>query len=300
MTAGLSASQSAIAIAATDSVHQTLASIARAFRDAGIEGVETDARFLVQGVLGLDAASLLRDPDRLVGACASQLEEAVRRRLAHEPVSRILGQRDFYGRSFKVTPDVLDPRADTETLVDLVLDIVRADERLQGAITIADIGVGSGAILVTLLAELPFARGIAIDVSRAALEVAVENARACGVDDRMTAVATRGLEGIAQPIDIIVSNPPYIVTSDIERLDASVRQFDPRLALDGGPDGLQIYREIARDISKIKRDFWIVLECGAGQAADVQNIFSQFSVHQTMTRTDLGGHSRVVALEIHC
>lgn len=300
MTAGRTANAAAITIAATDSVHKTLAAIAHALRAAGIEGAETDARYLVQGVLGVDAASLLRDPERLVGACAPQLLEAVRRRLAHEPVSRILGQRDFYGRTFKVTPDVLDPRADTETLVDLVLEIVGADERLQGAITIADIGVGSGAILVTLLAELPFARGIAIDVSPAALEVAVENARACGVDDRMTAVATRGLDGITQPIDIIVSNPPYIVTSDIERLDASVRQFDPRLALDGGPDGLQIYREIARDISKIQCDCWIVLEFGAGQAADVQKIFAQFSVHKTMTRIDLGGHSRVVALEIHC
>lgn len=300
MTADLPVGAGAIAISATDSVHLALSAIAHTLRAAGIEGAETDARYLVQGILGLDAVSLLRDPDRFVGACAPQLAEAVRRRLAHEPVSRILGQRYFYGRTFKVTPDVLDPRADTETLVDLVLDIVRGDERLQGAITIADIGVGSGAILVTLLAELPFARGIAIDVSPAALGVAVENARACGVDDRMTAVATRGLEGITQPIDVIVSNPPYIVTSDIERLDASVRRFDPHLALDGGPDGLQIYREIARDISKIQRDCWVVLEFGAGQATDVQSIFSQFSVHRTITRTDLGGHTRVVALEIHC
>lgn len=289
-----------IAISTTTSLRAAVSIIASALRSAGIDGAEKDARYLVQGVLGLDAAALVRDPDLPIGASATQLQQAVRRRLAHEPMSRILGRREFYGRTFKVTSDVLDPRADTETLVDLVLDIVRGEETLQGDITIADIGVGSGAILVTLLAALPNARGIAIDVSEAALAVAAENALSHGVADRMTTVTTRGLQGIIQPIDVIVSNPPYIPTADIERLDASVRRFDPHLALDGGSDGLQIYREIASDIKPLQRNCWVILEFGAGQVADVKGIFADFNVRRTITRADLGGHIRVVALEIHC
>lgn len=289
----------ATSIVVTDSVRQAMFAIASALRVAGIDDGEKDARYLVQGILGIDAADIVRDPDRRVGTLASQLEDAVRRRLAHEPVSRILGKRDFYGRTFKVTPDVLDPRADTETLIDLVLDIVRADPRLQGATTIADIGSGSGAIIVTLLAELPLANGIAIDVSSAALAVTTENAHTHGVAGRMTTVATRGLQCVTQPIDLIVSNPPYIVTREIDGLDLSVRQFDPRLALDGGIDGLAIFREISINISKLRRDCWAILEFGAGQEADVMQIFSALNVQRTVLRSDLGGHVRAVALEIH-
>lgn len=300
MTGDRTATGAAIAIAESDSVRDATSAIALALRSAGIDDAEKDARYLVQGILGIDATAFLRDRDRLVGTLAPQLEDAVRRRVAQEPVSRILGQRDFYGRTFRVTPDVLDPRADTETLVELVLDIVRAEPRLQRAITIADIGVGSGAILATLLAELPLAQGIAIDISSAALAVAAENAQACGVAERMTTVLTRGLDGVVQPIDIIVSNPPYIITAEIEHLDASVRQFDPWLALDGGPDGLQVYQEISTAISNLRRNCWVVLEFGAGQASEVQRIFSGLDVRQTIERSDLGGHVRAVALEIHC
>ena len=294
------AAAAANAIVATDSVRHATLVIGQALRLAGIDGAETDARFLVQGILGLDPAALVRNPDQPIGAGAAKLEDAFRRRLAREPVSRILGQREFYGRTFKVTPDVLDPRADTETLVDLVLDIVRGDPRFRDDITIADVGVGSGAIVVTLLAELAAAKGLAIDVSQAALNVAADNARAHGVFERMTCQCTRGLQGITQPVDIIVSNPPYIATTEINVLDNDVRLYDPRLALDGGQDGLQIYREIASDIRSLQRGCWVVLEFGVGQASDVKGIFSQLDVRRTVTRADLGGHDRVVALEIHC
>lgn len=299
MTGQPTARGAATAIAATDSVRQAISAISSALRAAGIDDGEKDARYIVQGILGLDAADIVRDPDRPVGAFATQLGDAVRRRLSDEPVSRILGKRDFYGRTFKVTPDVLDPRADTETLIDLVLDIVRAEPRLQRAITIADIGSGSGAIIVTLLAELPSAHGIAIDVSPAALAVTLENAHAHGVAGRMTTVASRGLQGITQPLDLVVSNPPYIVTHDIDGLDPSVRHFDPRLALDGGTDGLQIYREIAIDIKALSNICWVALEFGAGQDAEVMRIFSALDVQRTILRPDLGGHMRAVALEIH-
>jgi len=255
---------------------------------------------LVQGILEIDAAALLRDPDRAIGARAPQLEAAVLRRLGHEPVSRILGQREFYGRVFKVTPGVLDPRPDTETLIDLVLEIVGAEGRHDDALTVADIGCGSGAIIVTLLAALPRAAGVAIDVSPAALAVTRGNAATHGVADRLKTVETRGLCGINDHLDIIVSNPPYIPTGEITGLDAGVRDFDPMLALDGGVDGLQIYREIANNIRALQKPCWICLEIGAGQHDAVERIFEAIGAVARHRRIDLGGHIRAVALKIHC
>lgn len=293
------AENSGVRLLATDTVRDAQTAVVAALSFAGIEGAQADARFLVQGILGLTAGALLRDPDHALGEKAQALEDAVRRRLAHKPVSRILGARDFYGRTFKVTPDVLDPRADTETLVDLVIDTLRAEGRLHDALTIADIGVGSGAILLTLLAELPAAKGIGIDVSNAALAVTQANAETLGVSDRLRLIATRGLKGVAGAVDVIVSNPPYIPTDDIAGLATEVRAFDPHLALDGGHDGLQIYREIANDLRALDQSCWVFLEFGVGQCADVERIFGDFNIRQTERRADLGGHIRAVALEIH-
>lgn len=276
----------------------------RAFEAANISSPAIDARFLLQGVLGWDATIVLRDGERPVGDGAYALTLAAQRRLAHEPVARILGQREFYGRPFRVTPDVLDPRPDTETLIDLVLDVVRGEPRFANRLTFADIGVGSGAIIATLLAELPHATGIGTDVSPAALAIAAQNAATLGVADRLTLVETGILTGILTStrakIDIVVSNPPYIPSAEIAGLAVDVRAFDPHLALDGGLDGLDVYREIARDISALGRACWVCLELGAGQAADVEAIFAAIGGEVRLRRQDLGGHTRAVALEIHC
>lgn len=284
---------------AVDSMRHALTIMTAAFEAAGIQSASTDARFLLQGILKRDAASLIRDPDQVIGGLVHVLEAAALRRLRHEPVSRIIGTKQFYGRPFIVTPDVLDPRPDTECLVDLVLDILRAENRQPDALTIADIGTGSGAIIVTLLAELPKARGIATDVSAAALNVASKNAAGLGVLDRLTLVETSMLTGVNDQIDVIVSNPPYISTSEIAGLDVDVRDYDPHLALDGGPDGLNFYREIAREISNFDPACWIALEVGAGQAGDVEPIFIKAGCAARQRRTDLGGHIRAVALQIH-
>lgn len=299
MTRDTRAENAGVRLLATDTVRDAQTAVAAALSSAGIEGAQADARFLVQGILGLTAGALLRDPDFALGEKAQALDDAVRRRLAHEPVSRILGARDFYGRTFKVTPDVLDPRADTETLVDLVLDTLRAQGRLHDALTIADIGVGSGAILLTLLAELPAAQGVGIDVSPSALAVTQANAERLGVFDRLRLIATRGLNGVQEALDVIVANPPYIPTDEIAGLGAGVRAYDPHLALDGGADGLQIYREIANDVRALERSCWLFLEFGAGQCADVERVFGGFDVRHIERRADLGGHIRAVALEIH-
>ena len=289
-----------VSIAEGDTLKQTVAAVAAVLASAGIDTAQTDARHLVQGILNIDAAALLRDPGRAVGSNATDLQHAVFRRLGREPVARILGHREFYGRRFNVTPDVLDPRADTETLIDLVLEILRAEDRLNAPVTLADIGSGSGAIIVTLLAELPNATGIAIDVSPVALAVTRGNAEALGVSDRLKTYEGRGLCGINDHFDVIVSNPPYIPSGDISALDLEVRGFDPLLALDGGVDGLQIYRELANDIRGFLRYCWICLEIGAGQHNDVERIFGDVGAVPRFRRLDLGGHIRAVALEIHC
>lgn len=283
----------------SDTIRAALAAVTRAFEAANLPSSSVDARYLLQGILKCEAAALLRDPDRIMGGnAAAHLSAAANRRLAHEPVSRILGTREFYGRPFRVTPDVLDPRPDTETLVELVLDVVRADARFSKRVMIADIGVGSGAIIATLLAELPHATGIATDVSAAALDVARDNAAALGVGNRLTLVNTSGLSGITAPIDIVVSNPPYIPSPEIAGLALDVVNFDPPVALDGGPDGLQTYRKIAGDISALGLSCWLCLEFGAGQVDDVEAVFAGVGGIPQERRADLGGHVRAVALKI--
>ena len=280
-------------------VGDALAKMTRAFAAEGIESAPRDARILLQGLLGIDGTALLTRPEQLLGDAAECVGDAVRRRLAHEPVSRILGVREFYGREFIVTPDVLDPRPDTETVVDVALEIVRANNLQSEALQIADIGTGSGILIATLLMELPHARGVATDVSRAALAVAQKNAERLGVASRTSFIETRGLDGCAGPFDLIVSNPPYIAAGDIPGLEPEVRDYDPQLALDGGADGLDVYREIAEIARNPQRPMRLVLEIGAGQASDVTDIFISAGWRPLKQRKDLGGHVRVVAMEIH-
>ena len=283
----------------SDSLRHALTVMATAFEAAGLNSASLDARFLLHGILNCDAAALMRDPLQPIGENALALTAAARRRLRHEPVARILGRREFYGRPFLVTPDVLDPRADTECVVDLALEIVRAEFAPEGPVTIADIGVGSGAIIVTMLAELPNARGVATDVSAKALAVARENAAELGVMDRLTLIETRGLCGVKDQFNVIVSNPPYIATAEMAVLPFDVRDYDPQVALNGGPDGLAVYREIAKEISSFATSYWIVLEVSAGQAAAVEQIFAEVGAIARHRRKDLGGHVRAVALQIH-
>lgn len=289
-----------MALRPDQSIAAALAALTRMFTDAGLDTPQQDARFLLRGILKIDGAQLLSRSNLALGAeAAERINEAARRRLAREPVSRILGRREFYGRDFIVTPAVLDPRPDTEAVVELALDLVRSRGLAGKALSIADIGTGSGILIATLLAELPHARGLATDISAEALEVARRNAEALGVGDRARFVATSGLSGCGGDFDLVVSNPPYISTGEIAGLDRDVKDYDPRLALDGGDDGLHVYREIARYSSRLRRPSLIVLEVGATQAEPVEGIFSSFGARCLGHRRDLGGHIRAVALEIH-
>lgn len=273
--------------------------LTRRFRDSRVETPERDARLLVAAAAGLDPAYVLIEQRIVDDDVRGRIAAYGARRLGSEPVSRILGRRGFYGREFIVTPDTLDPRADTETVVEAALAIATREGWRQRPIRIVDVGTGTGAILLTLLAELPLASGLGTDISGAALAVARRNAQNLGLAERTAFMVTRSLEGVAGPFDLLVSNPPYIASSEIAGLAPEVRDHDPRLALDGGGDGLDIYREILGGVRDVVPDGWACLEFGAGQADAVVQIAADARLpvaRRSAVFRDLGGHERCVAL----
>lgn len=248
-----------------------------------------DTRLLLQHVAGLTHEEIVSSPSRETIA-GPDFRRLIARREAHEPVSRILGEREFYGRAFKVTGAVLDPRPETEILVEEALRLGTPDAR------VLDLGTGSGAIIITLLAEWPGATGVATDVSAEALGVARVNAGVLLGADRLRFIRGNWFDGVEGEFDLIVSNPPYIVHSDIEHLPADVRDFDPAIALDGGPDGLAAYRAIARaPRPHLSGHGSILVEIGAGQKSEVETIFRQAGFALVAKKSDLAGHVRCLA-----
>ncbi|MCH9808247.1 MAG: peptide chain release factor N(5)-glutamine methyltransferase [Alphaproteobacteria bacterium] len=280
---------------------QAILLASKALADAGINGASRDARALVAAAVRCSSLALITEPETLLGAEASiRLAKMVQRRTAHEPVSRIIGEREFYGRTFEITPATLDPRPDSETIVDAALELMANRDPATGGLKILDIGTGTGCLAITLIAELPGATALAVDICPEALEVARRNAARTGVENRISFQQTDLLENIAGKYNLVVSNPPYIPTGDIARLDPDVRSYDPECALDGGSDGLCIYRRLApalaADNSPIDQESWIIFECGAGQAQSVTAIFRDAGFSQSRLYKDLSGHSRCVAV----
>lgn len=270
---------------------------------AGVETPREDARRLIAAAAGCDALDFIVHPERRVSAEAQErLAGYVTRRARREPVSRILGTRDFYGRTYEITAATLDPRADSETLIDAVLELVSREGWQDRPLRILDIGTGSGCLLVTLLKELPRSTGIGTDISEGALEVAARNVARHGVADRAGLALRTSLEGVSGPFDIVVSNPPYIATGEIAGLAPEVRDHDPSGALDGGADGLTVYREIACSLGAVV-DGWAVFEIGANQFESVTKILTDGGLAQNSppirSWCDLGGHTRCVAVRIH-
>jgi len=295
---------------AYETIEQALRRLRQAFAAAGIgDEAPGDARRLLASALKASPADLIRDPARVLTPIESAcLAAYAARRVAREPVSRILGEREFYGRPFAVTPAVLDPRADTETLIDAALVTAREFGWDQCPITILDIGTGSGAIICTLLAELPLATGVAIDISTDALAVARANAASLGLSNRMTCERRDIFAGFppgpATGFNLVVSNPPYIVSAEIAQLDPEVAAYDPILALDGGSDGLKFYRAIlecwaSAPTLKLKQRA-LIMELGAGQSHAVVEIAARTGNLKTatsiQTHRDLSGHERCVAV----
>lgn len=280
-----------------------LPDVDQAFREAwkrleraGIESARTDARLLLGFVLGGGAERVLAEKGRALTADeAAAFEALVQRRLIHEPMSYIRGQREFWSLDFKVTNATLTPRPDTETLIEAVLDHAPAP-----AARILDLGTGTGCILLALLSELPDASGIGVDASVDALAVARENGQALDQDKRARFVEadwsdegwTDSLDG---PFDVVVSNPPYIPARDIEGLDADVREYEPMGALLGGADGLDAYRLIVKSARTLVRAGGLLaFEVGIGQAADVAALMADAGFEVLEKRKDLAGIERAV------
>lgn len=268
--------------------------IARRLRESGIETPELDARLLVGAVLGLDLTGLTAASSRTLDTAESKrLAAFATRRSAGEPVARILGVKEFWGLTLALSAATLVPRPDTETLVEAALDIARAST--NDAPRIADLGTGSGAILLALLSELPQARGLGTDISADALQTAAANADRLGLADRATFVQCSYAQALRGPFDLIVSNPPYIPSGDIAALAVDVRAHDPQRALDGGADGLDAYRSlIPQAVPLLREGGALLVEVGQDQHAAVARLMSATGLAHGPIRADLAGIPRVV------
>ncbi|HSI01579.1 MAG TPA: peptide chain release factor N(5)-glutamine methyltransferase [Reyranella sp.] len=268
---------------------------------AGIDNARFEARLLLGHATGLSIEQLIaRGPDPAPSGIESTLRTLTARRVQREPVAYILGEREFWGLPFKVTPAVLVPRPDSETVIEAVLAL-KPDRRR--AWRLLDLGVGSGCLLLTLLREYPQATGVGLDASPGALAVAGENAAALGVADRTSLVAgdwrlPGWLEAVGGPFDLVVANPPYVESGAIDGLMPEVARFEPRLALDGGADGLDAYRAIAAAGPKlITSGGLLIVEVGEGQAVEISSILDRSGLRPAGRWRDLGGVERVLAVE---
>lgn len=265
----------------------------RRLKQAGIDGPRQDAVLLLSEASGLSPDRVRLQPETtLAPDVAARFEALVQRRLDREPVSHILGRREFWGLDFHVSRDVLDPRPDSETLVAGVLAAVSD----RGApLRIVDFGTGSGCLLLSLLHELPHASGLGVDASPAALAVAQGNAERLGLSGRANFRQGDWGAGIDEPFDILISNPPYIESAVVPGLAPEVARHEPRLALDGGPDGLNAYRRLIPDLARLARSGSIAaLEIGLGQDAAVSALLAGAGFAGIVVLPDLAGVGRVV------
>jgi release factor glutamine methyltransferase len=272
--------------------------LAARFKSGGNDSAELDARMLTGHALGLDLTGMITASQRLLTRDeATRLEAFARRRLAGEPVARILDHKEFWGLPLKLTSATLVPRPDTETLVELALEMLRAGGGADQQLRIADLGTGSGAILLALLSELPRARGFGTDISALALQTASANAERLGLADRATFIACDYASGLSGPFDLIVSNPPYIRSADIGELAAEVRDHDPLAALDGGDDGLDAYRAlIPQAACLLAPGAALVVEAGEGQSGQIEGLMTAAGLWPASApKADLAGIPRAVA-----
>ena len=274
--------------------------IIQVLKQAGTESPELTADILIGFVIGRDRVFVFSRPEyQLDDASRARIRVIAARRARGEPLQYITGEREFYGRAFHVTPDVLIPRPETEFLIETAVGLIRKNrERFPSTIRLTDVGTGSGCIAVSILCEIPDARCLAVDCSFPALTVACDNALRHGVEDRMMPLCGDLLTGIVsrECFDLILSNPPYVARMDYNILPVEVREFEPDLALFGGGDGLGIYRMlIPGSFGHLAPGGYILLELGAGQAEDVERMATSTGFVTETVVKDLQGIPRCLA-----
>ncbi|KZD12034.1 peptide chain release factor N(5)-glutamine methyltransferase [Oceanibaculum pacificum] len=279
----------------TRTVGLALCAATARLKQTGVEQPRLDARLLLADALGVPAHRLILEPNAPVPDMAAEaFERALARRVAREPVSRILGRREFWSLNFRVTPATLDPRPDSETLVEAVLD---AFPDRQAGLRVLDFGTGTGCLLLAVLSEYPASRGLGIDTSVEAVETARDNAEDLALADRAEMRAGDWGQGIGGEFDIILSNPPYIEAGTVPTLAPEVARYDPRGALTAGPDGLEAYRALMPHLARLLAPGGqAFLELGAGQADAVAALAQSQGLAVLGRRADLGGIVRCLRL----
>jgi release factor glutamine methyltransferase len=279
-------------------VEATRRDLTARFKSSGVDTAELDARILVGHVLNLDLTGMITAASQsLTSDEAMRLDDFTRRRLSGEPVARIVGRKEFWGLPLLLSAATLVPRPDTETVVELALEMLRAGPDPKRQLRIADIGTGSGAILLALLSELPDAFGVGTDISVTALQTASSNAARLGFASRAAFVACDYAAALSEPFDLMVSNPPYIRSADIAGLATEVRDHDPIVALDGGADGLDAYRQlIPQAARRLAQGGVLVVEAGHHQSGDIGELMAAAALTQERPpKADLAGIRRAVA-----
>ena len=277
-------------------IHSAIAEMREQFRSIGLDTPELDARLLLQGVLGIDHEKLILNLNRLITDSESErLAIVTRRRISREPVSRILGTRSFWKSDFKVSSETLDPRADSETLIETVLACLGKEPPS----TILDLGTGTGCLLLSLLQEFPQATGVGVDISPGAVQTAGQNAVALHLAQRASFMVSDWSDmAVDKPFDVVISNPPYIADAEIAKLEPEVSRYDPFPALAGGADGLDGYRSIAGLLPELlTKQGKVFLEIGCDQAETVKGILAGYGFHVLQIVPDLAGHSRCVVAQ---
>ena len=278
------------------SLSDVLKKTRKLFRDRKLDNADLDARLLVEFFTSTTRKDEILNTDFQVSEDALQrLDKAIVERLNGKPVYRIIGKREFYGIEFHLSADTLEPRDDTEALVDLVLPEIRSIADRYGEAKIVDMGTGTGAIAIALLANVDGLKATAVDISDDALKTASLNAENARVADRFSSLKSDWFSGFSGKFDMIISNPPYIPESEISTLATEVKKYDPLRALSGGKDGLQFYRKLAEESRPfLKPHGMIAVEIGKGQEKDVIALFSENGFELKKTRKDLNGILRAL------
>jgi release factor glutamine methyltransferase len=261
---------------------------------AGIEGARFEARLLLAHALNLRPERLLAEPQTpLASERTAAADRLLARRRARQPMAQIVARREFWSLDFRVTADTLDPRPDSECVVEAALAEVATGDR---PLSILDLGTGTGCLLLALLHELPQATGLGVDIDERTLTVAEDNARNLGVGRRARFRQGDWAEGLDQAFDLVVANPPYVASGELDRLAPEVAIWEPRIALDGGRDGLDAYRRIAPSLPRLLRDEQAraVVEVAWDQACAVEGMLAGARLTPRRRARDLGGHERVV------